>query len=97
MAHHAEITRRLDMPVYFCAKASPWQRPTNEHTNGLLRQYFPKGTDLNAHDSDRIAEVAAELNSWPRKTLAWASPEQRFKEAIAASIDICHNIPVLRR
>jgi transposase, IS30 family len=75
MALHAQITQGLGMPVFFCDKASPWQRPTNENTNGLLRQYFPKHTDLRAHDADRIAEVAAELNDRPRKTLGWDTPQ----------------------
>jgi IS30 family transposase len=55
------------MPVFFCEKASPWQRPSNENTNGLLRQYFPKESDLRAHDADRLAAVADELNARPRK------------------------------
>jgi IS30 family transposase len=71
------------MPVFFCDKASPWQRPTNENTNGLLRQYFPKHTDLRAHDADRIAEVAAELNDRPRKTLGWDTPADRLARARA--------------
>jgi IS30 family transposase len=69
MALHAEITAALGMPVYFCEKASPWQRPSNENTNGLLRQYFPKGSDLRVHSRDELATVAAELNARPRKTL----------------------------
>jgi IS30 family transposase len=59
------------MPVFFCQKASPWQRPSNENTNGLLRQYFPKGTDLRVHDAERLTMVAAELNDRPRQTLSW--------------------------
>ena len=55
-------------------KSSPWQRPSNENTNGLLRDYFPKGSDLRAHDATRLAEVAAELNDRPRKTLGWTTP-----------------------
>jgi transposase, IS30 family len=78
MASHAEIARALGMPVYFCEKASPWQRPSNEHTNGLLRQYFPKGTDLHRHDAERLAAVAAELNTRPRKTLSWQTPAARL-------------------
>lgn len=74
MAMHADIARALDMPVFFCEKASPWQRPSNENTNGLLRDYFPKGSDLRLHDADRLAEVAAEVNDRPRKTLGWATP-----------------------
>jgi IS30 family transposase len=71
------------MPVFFCDKASPWQRPTNENTNGLLRQYFPKHTDLRVHDADRIAAVAAELNARPRKTLGWNTPADRLTQARA--------------
>ncbi len=78
MALHAEITAALGMPVYFCEKASPWQRPSNENTNGLLRQYFPKGSDLRVHSGDELAAVAAELNARPRKTLAWDTPAARL-------------------
>ena len=74
MALHADIARALDMPVFFCDRASPWQRPSNENTNGLLRDYFPKGTDLSVHDGARLAEVATEVNERPRKTLGWATP-----------------------
>ena len=66
MALHQQVTAALGMPVYFCDKASPWQRPPNENTNGLLRQYFPKGSDLRAHGPDDLAAVAAELNARPR-------------------------------
>jgi transposase, IS30 family len=78
MALHAEITSALGMPVYFCEKASPWQRPPNENTNGLLRQYFPKGSDLRAHGPGDLAAVAAELNTRPRKTLGWDTPAARL-------------------
>jgi len=78
MALHGEITAALNMPVYFCDKASPWQRPSNENTNGLLRQYFPKGSDLRAHGPDELAAVAAELNARPRKTLGWETPAARL-------------------
>ena len=78
MALHAEVTAALCMPVYFCDKASPWQRPSNENTNGLLRQYFPKGSDLRAHGPDDLAAVAAELNARPRKTLGWDAPAARL-------------------
>ena len=67
MALHAVVTATLGMPVYFCDKASPW--PSNENTSGLLRQYFPKGSDLGAHRVGDLAAVAAELNARPRKTL----------------------------
>jgi IS30 family transposase len=71
------------MPVFFCQKASPWQRPSNENTNGLLRQYFPKGTDLRVHTAERIAEVAAELNARPRKTLGWQTPAKQLARTTA--------------
>jgi IS30 family transposase len=77
MALHAEISAALGMPVYFCDKASPWQRPSNENTNGLLRQYFPRGSDLRAHGPDDLAAVAAELNARPRKVLGWDTPATR--------------------
>jgi IS30 family transposase len=78
MALHREIADVLGMPVYFCEKASPWQRPSNENTNGLLRQYFPKGTDLRRHDPEQLAAVADELNTRPRKTLSWQTPAARL-------------------
>ena len=78
MALHAEIARALGMPVFFCDPHSPWQRPTNENTNGLLRQYFPKGTDLRAHGPGQLAAVAAELNDRPRKTLGRDTPAARL-------------------
>jgi transposase, IS30 family len=78
MALHQEVTAALGMPVYFCDKASPWQRPSNENTNGLLRQYFPKGSDLRAHGPGNLAAVAAELNARPRKTLGWEAPAARL-------------------
>ncbi len=78
MALHAEVTAVLGMPVYFCDKASPWQRPSNENTNGLLRQYFPKGSDLRVHSAVDLAAVAAELNARPRRTLGWDTPAWRL-------------------
>jgi IS30 family transposase len=78
MALHHEIANTLGMPVFFCDKASPWQRPSNENTNGLLRQYFPKGGDLRVYDAERLAAVAAELNTRPRKTLGWDTPAARL-------------------
>lgn len=79
MARHVEIATALGTTrIYFCDPHSPWQRPTNENTNGLLRDYFPKGTDLSVHSADHIAAVQAELNHRPRKVLDWNSPADRM-------------------
>ena len=78
MALHAQVTATLGMPVFFCPKSSPWLRGTNENTNGLLRQYFPKSTDLRVHGPQELIAVAAKLNARPRKTLAWGTPAQRL-------------------
>ena len=74
MAGHLELTCETGMPVYFCHPHSPWQRGSNENMNGLLRDYFPKHTDLRGHGADRLIAVAAEVNARPRKTLQWATP-----------------------
>jgi IS30 family transposase len=79
MALHPQIAAGLGMTtVYFCDPRSPWQRPTNEHTNGMLRDYFPKGTDLSVHTAVDVARVQAELNARPRKILGWQSPAERM-------------------
>ena len=84
MVLHAQISGALDIPVFFCEKASPWQRPSNENTNGLLRQYFPKGSDLRVHSADELAAVAAELNARPRKTLGWQTPAARLAASMTS-------------
>jgi transposase, IS30 family len=76
MHQHARIGFEAGINIYFCDPHSPWQRGSNENTNGLLRQYFPKGTDLSVHSAQRLAEVAAELNERPRKRFSWDSPAQ---------------------
>jgi IS30 family transposase len=76
MAEHAKLKIDASLDIYFCDPHSPWQRATNENTNGLLRQYFPKGTDLSAHGRDEIGAIAAALNARPRKALGWKTPAE---------------------
>jgi IS30 family transposase len=84
MAGHARIAVATGLEIYFCDPHSPWQRGSNENTNGLLRQYFPKGTDLAVHGKEHLEAVAAELNARPRKTLGWKTPAQALDEVLAA-------------
>ena len=85
MAQHAQLRIDTGLEVYFCDPQSPWQRGTNENTNGLLRQYFPRGTDLARHSADDLAAVADALNSRPRKTLGWRTPAEVLDEHLAAA------------
>jgi IS30 family transposase len=87
LARHQQITLATDMAIYFCDPHSPWQRGSNENTNGLLRQYFPKGTDLSVHSAEHLAAVAAELNDRPRHTLGWRSPAQAVRELLSTPPD----------
>ena len=85
MSQHAQLKIDTGLHVYFCDPHSPWQRGTNENTNGLLRQYFPKGTDLSAHSTDALEAVALALNTRPRKTLGWKTPAEAFDEALRSA------------
>ena len=82
MAGHRSFSIATDCPVYFCDPGSPWQRGTNENTNGLLRQYFPKGADLNVYGPEDLELVALKLNNRPRKTLDYDTPAERMAELL---------------
>jgi len=84
LSRHRQFSIDTGVEVYFCDPHSPWQRGSNENTNGLLRQYFPKGTDLSVHDADRLAAVADQLNGRPRKTLNWRTPAETLTTLIDA-------------
>ncbi|WP_372027972.1 IS30 family transposase (plasmid) [Rhodococcus sp. NyZ502] len=84
LASHRRFTLDTQIPVYFCDPASPWQRGSNENTNGLLRQYFPKSTNLSVHDHERVEAVAFELNNRPRKSLGWDTPAERLTALLTA-------------
>lgn len=85
MTQHVAITKTTGIPIYFCEAHSPWQRGINENTNGLLRDYFPKRSDLNIHTQRTLTATADELNQRPRRTLNWDTPYQRFASLIQTS------------
>jgi IS30 family transposase len=88
MAQHAQLRIDTGLDVYFCDPQSPWQRGSNENTNGLLRQYFPKGTDLNKHGAEELNAVAHALNTRPRKTLDWQTPAEALDQLLKTDMII---------
>lgn len=85
MAQHAQLRIASDLAIYFCDPHSPWQRPSNENTNGLLRQYFPKGTDLARYSREELDAVALALNTRPRKTLGWKTPAEALDDVLRSA------------
>ena len=83
LANHKRFTVATDVSVYFCDPQSPWQRASNENTNGLLRQYFPKGSDLSVYSQDHLDAVAIKLNTRPRKTLGFITPGAKLAQSVA--------------
>ena len=86
MAQHVQLKIKTGLEIYFCNPQSPWQRGSNENTNGLLRQYFPKGTDISRHGTNELRAVAHALNARPRKTLGWQTPAEALDQVLTQDI-----------